>query len=54
MNKLTTKELREILNDYTNGRGFNKTQREVRRYIRQNFYCSESTVYTLAKEFANK
>lgn len=52
MNKLTTKELREILNNYTGGQLFNKTEAEMRKYIRTNFTCSEYTVRKLAKEFS--
>lgn len=54
MTKVSTKELREILNSYTNGKSFDKTIREMKRYIRQNFLCSEYTVETLAREFAGK
>ena len=52
MNKLTTKELRRLLNEYTGGQLFNKTEAEMRKYIRTNFSCSEYTVRKLAKEFS--
>jgi hypothetical protein len=54
MTKISTKELREILNDYTGGKPFNKTIREMKKYIRYNFICSEYTVEKLAREFAGK
>lgn len=52
MERITTRELRRILNNYTDGNCFNKTAREMRKYIRKNFNCSEYTVRTLAKEFS--
>ena len=39
MNKLTTKELRRLLNEYTGGQLFNKTEAEMRKYIEEK--CSE-------------
>lgn len=51
--KLTTKELRKLLNNYSGGQLFNKTEEQMRKYIRYNFICSEYTVRTLAKEFCN-
>lgn len=51
MQKISTKELRRILNEYTGGSVFNKTEKEMRFYIRQNFFCSEYTISVLAKEF---
>ena len=54
MDKLTTKELRTYLLNYTGGHLFKKTEKEMRKYIRFNFNCTEYTVRTLAKEFAGK
>lgn len=51
MKKLTTKELREILNQEAT-RFINYTAKEIESYIKHNYECSYYTVKTLAKEFA--
>lgn len=49
--RLTTKELRKILLDYTGGQLFNKSVKGMENYIRINFNTTEYAVKTLAKEF---